>query len=411
MKELRLFFSQPRNTQILLITSLIYAFVLPVVDIFVAAYIMRNSADVGQVVLYQLMVYTGIPLTFWANGFLLKLIRPNYLYSFGMLLSGISMFVMTSLPELNIPGIAIAGLIMGMSFGFFWSNRDYLVIVSTTDANRNYYYGVETFFNTLTFVVIPVVVGLFIGNAAGYEWVGSINNAYRIVIYIVMILTVCASLVICRGSYEKPDMPRFVYFRFHPVWTKMLTVALGKGLVQGFIVTAPAMLIMKLVGEEGALGVMQSIGSLVTALLMYIIGRNLKPEKRLLVYVAAVLLFVIGSLVNSVFFTYYSVLFFLLCMIIARPLYDLAYFPIQMRVIDYLSGIEKRNEYAYIFNHECGLYAGRFLGCGTFILLAFCVSDTVALVITLPLVTLLQAGTYFLVKSMLKDICNMQNSD
>lgn len=62
-----------------------------------------------------------------------------------MLLSGFSMLIMISLPELHIQGIAVAGLVMGMSSGFFWSNRDYLVIVSTTDENRNYYYGVETF--------------------------------------------------------------------------------------------------------------------------------------------------------------------------------------------------------------------------------------------------------------------------
>jgi len=48
MNEIKLFFSQPKNTRILLLTSLLYAFVLPVVDIFVAAYIMRNSSDVGN---------------------------------------------------------------------------------------------------------------------------------------------------------------------------------------------------------------------------------------------------------------------------------------------------------------------------------------------------------------------------
>lgn len=122
----------------------------------------------------------------------------------------------------------------------------------------------------------------------------------------------------------------------------MLLVAWGKGLVQGFIVTAPAMLIMKLVGEEGELGIVQSISSLVTALMMYVIGRNLKPNRRLVVYFVAVWLFFIGALTNSLVFNYYSVLFFLLCMIVARPLFDMAYFPIQMQVIDYLS--EKRIE-------------------------------------------------------------------
>ena len=406
MKELKLFLSQPHNTRILLITSLIYAFVLPVVDIFVAAYIMRNSSEAGRVVLYQLMVYSGIPITFWLNGFLLKWIKLNYLYSFGMLLSGFSMLIMISLPELHIQGIAVAGLVMGMSFGFFWSNRDYLVIVSTTDENRNYYYGVETFFNTLTFVVVPVIVGLFISNATDYSWIGNINKAYEFVIYVVMFWAIIASLIICRGDYEKPASSKFVYLRFEPVWYKMLLVAWGKGLVQGFIVTAPAMLIMKLVGEEGELGIVQSISSLVTALMMYVIGRNLKPNRRLVVYFVAVWLFFIGALTNSLVFNYYSVLFFLLCMIVARPLFDMAYFPIQMQVIDYLSEKEDRSEYSYIFNHECGLYIGRVFGCGSFIVLAFCVSDNAALMVTLPIVTLLQAITYWMVKNILKKIEN-----
>lgn len=406
MKELKLFLSQPHNTRILLITSLIYAFVLPVVDIFVAAYIMRNSSEAGRVVLYQLMVYSGIPITFWLNGFLLKWIKPNYLYSFGMLLSGFSMLIMISLPELHIQGIAVAGLVMGMSFGFFWSNRDYLVIVSTTDENRNYYYGVETFFNTLTFVVVPVIVGLFISNATDYSWIGNINKAYEFVIYVVMFLAIIASLIICRGDYEKPASSKFVYLHFEPVWYKMLLVAWGKGLVQGFIVTAPAMLIMKLVGEEGELGIVQSISSLVTALMMYVIGRNLKPNRRLVVYFVAVWLFFIGALTNSLVFNCYSVLFFLLFMIVARPLFDMAYFPIQMQVIDYLSEKEDRSEYSYIFNHECGLYIGRVFGCGSFIVLAFCVSDNAALMVTLPIVTLLQAITYWMVKNILKEIEN-----
>ena len=36
--------------RVLLITNLIYAFVLPVIDVFVGAYVMRNSQDVSMVV-------------------------------------------------------------------------------------------------------------------------------------------------------------------------------------------------------------------------------------------------------------------------------------------------------------------------------------------------------------------------
>lgn len=399
MNEIRLFFSQPKNTKILLLTSFLYAFVLPVIDIFVAAYIMRNSSDVGRVMTYQLTVYSGIPVTFLINGYLLNKIDPGKLYAFGMLLSGVSMLIMTSLPELNFAGIAIAGLVMGMSFGFFWANRDYLVLICTTDSNRNYYYGLETFFNTLTFVVVPVSVGWFIQSAQGLLWLKSINSAYQVVIYIVIGITVLASFLVVRGSYRKPEKAQFVFFKYNILWYKMLLVAASKGLVQGFIVTAPAMLIMKIVGDEGTLGVVQSASSLLTALLMYLIGRFSKPEHRLRIYAVAVLLFVVGTLINSIYFNVASVFIFLLLMIVARPMFDLAYFPLQMRVIDYLKHIENRNEYSYIFSHECGLYIGRLLGCGTFIFITYAISDDAALIFTLPLVTILQALFYFVVRN------------
>lgn len=409
MNEIKLFFSQPKNTRILLLTSLLYAFVLPVVDIFVAAYIMRNSSDVGRVMTYQLTVYSGIPVTFLINGYLLNKINPGKLYAFGMLLSGVSMLIMTSLPELDFLGIAIAGLVMGMSFGFFWANRDYLVLICTNDQNRNYYYGLETFFNTLTFVVVPVSVGWFIQSAQDISWLKNINSAYQIVIYIVIAITVLASILVTNGTYHRPAKARFVYFRYNILWYKMLCVAASKGLVQGFIVTAPAMLIMKIVGDEGTLGIVQSVSSLLTALLMYMIGRFSKPEHRLWIYAVAVLLFVIGTLINSIYFNVVSVFIFLLLMIVARPMFDLAYFPLQMRVIDFLKDIENRNEYSYIFSHECGLYIGRLLGCGTFIFITYAISDNAALIFTLPLVTILQALFYFVVRHISKNIDEMEN--
>ena len=123
--EIDHFKSQPHNFRILILTNLVYAFVLPVIDTFVAAYVMRNSNDPTKVVIYQLTVYTGIPLTFLLNGFLLKHFNIRKLYSAGMMLSAISMIFMMSLHTLNNFGLGVAGIIMGLSFGFYWANRDF----------------------------------------------------------------------------------------------------------------------------------------------------------------------------------------------------------------------------------------------------------------------------------------------
>ena len=91
--EIDHFKSQPHNFRILILTNLVYALVLPVIDIFVAAYVMRNSNDPTKVVIYQLTIYTGIPLTFLLNGWLLKHFNIRKLYSAGMMLSGISLSI------------------------------------------------------------------------------------------------------------------------------------------------------------------------------------------------------------------------------------------------------------------------------------------------------------------------------
>lgn len=85
-----------------------------------------------------------------------------------------------------------------------------------------------------------------------------------------------------------------------------------------------------------------------------------------------------------------------------RPLHDIAYFPIQLRVIDLLSIKEKRSEFAYIFNHEFGLYVGRFIGLVLFISLMFYVSESFALKYSLLIVAAIQMLSIPVAKNIIK---------
>jgi YQGE family putative transporter len=389
--EIRHFRSYPHDMRILLLTNLVYAFVLPVIDVFVGAYVMRNSQDVKLVVGYQLAVYTGIPFTFLVNGFLLRHISIKRLYSAGMLLSGVSMAVMMALGRLDMTGVCIAGLLMGMSFGLFWANRDFLALSTTNNDTRNYYYGVETFFYTNTYVIVPMAIGFFIEATGDRGWFGGDRNtAYQIVTACVFMLTILSSIIVHRGNFQNPKESEFIYFRYHWLWNRMQLLAILKGLAQGYIVTAPAMLVMKLVGQEGALGTLQAVGGILSALLLYVIGRIAKPRHRLLIFAIALTLFTLGGLANALLFDAAGVLVFMICLLLARPLHDIAYFPIQMQVIDTVSAIEHRNKFAYIFNQEFGFFVGRLTGCGLFILLARSISDTFALRYALLIIGLVQ---------------------
>jgi YQGE family putative transporter len=404
--EYRFFLSMPRDMRVLLVTNMIYAFVLPVIEIFVGAYIMRSSNDPTIVALYQLTVYAGIPLTFLINGFLLSRVKISYLYSFGMLLSGLSMLVMMTLENLSPLGVGLAGILMGCSFGFFWANRDYLALATTNDGNRNYYYGLETFFYTLTFILVPFTVGAYIAHAESAAWFnGNITRAYQVVTIVVFILTILSSAVIQREKFRNPTQPRFLYFRFHLLWKKMLGLASLKGLVQGYLVTAPAILVMRLVGNEGSLGTVQAVSGVVTAFMLYFLGRFTGPKHRIVILTIGLAIFFVGTLANGLLFSALGVILFVLCKVLFQPLHDIAYFPIQMRVIDVVSKIEGRNEFAYIFNHEFGLFLGRLIGLGLFIALASYVSEEFALKYSLIIIAVMQLASIPVARHIIRE-CN-----
>jgi len=377
--------------QVLMVSNMMYALVLPVIEIFVAAYVMRNSRAVAKVVTYQLSIYAATPLAFYLNGKLLGRLGAKHLYAAGMLLSGVAMMLMMQLSILTPIGVATSGFTMGLATGLFWANRGFLALTATNNENRNYFYGVEMFVATLAAVAVPALIGWFISGTTLYGWLGGIpNRAYHIVAMAVFGLTILAAAILERGSFRSPAHHRFVFFHFHPLWWRMLELALLKGLAQGYIVTAPAMLIMLLVGQEGTLGATQAIGGVVSAGLLYVAGRAAAPRHRIIVFSAGLLLFFLGSVVNTLLFNAAGVLVFIGCLILAKPLLDLAYYPIQFQVIDAVSRIESRNEYAYIFNHEIGLFTGRCLGCGLFLAIAYGWSGNAALKYALPVIALLQ---------------------
>jgi MFS transporter, YQGE family, putative transporter len=403
-EELGYFLEMPRPMRVLLITNMVYAFALPVIDIFVGAYIMRSSNDPKIVAIYQLTVYTGIPLTFLLNGFLLRYIKIANLYSFGMLLSGISMMLMMGMQSLSVTGVGVAGILMGCSFGFFWANRDLLTLNNTNDLTRNYYYGLETFFYTITYIIVPLAVGWFLSNTEIRGWFsGNISTAYQLVMVAVFLLTIVSSLVIHQEKFKNPLQKEFLFLKFHSLWKKMLVLAGLKGMVQGYLVTAPAILIMRLVGNEGSVGLVQGISGIATAIILYFLGRTTKPSDRIYIFAFGIFVFLLGTLANGILFTALGVMVFVLCKVLFTPLHDIAYFPTQMRVIDIVSKIEKRNEFAYIFNHEFGLYIGRFFGLGLFIYLATYVSEMFALKYALIIIAVIQIASIPMARHIIKE--------
>lgn len=101
-------------------------------------------------------------------------------------------------------------------------------------------------------------------------------------------------------------------------------------------------MVLKLVGDEGALGLIQGVSGALTAVLVYVLGRMARPQDRLKIFVGGLIVFFVGTLFNGILFSATGVILFVLCKVIFQPLFDLAYFPIMMRTIDAVAKIENR---------------------------------------------------------------------
>jgi len=229
-----------------------------------------------------------------------------------------------------------------------------------------------------------------------------IVKCYKVVTLIVIFITVLACIVLHKGKFIRHEPKPFLFFHYDVLWRKMLALAALKGMVQGFLVTAPAILILKFVGDEGSLGLIQGISGVLTAILVYVLGRVARPQDRLKIFVGGLLVFLVGTLFNGILYSAAGVIAFVLCKVLFQPLFDLAYFPIMMKTIDVVAKIEGRNEYAYIQSHELGLFVGRASGLILFIALAYLISQDFALKYALVIVAALQLLAYPLAKNITK---------
>ncbi len=405
--EIAYFKSHSLNVKTLLITNMLYAMILPVIEIFVGAYIMRNTNAPAYVAIYQLCMYVGVLLSSLLNGFLLARFKSRHLYAFGIILSTVVMAVMMFIRSIGVTVIGVSGLVLGFSTGFFWTNRYLLTLNATNDSNRNYFFGLESFFFTVWSILIPLVVGGFLVYIRGKCAFGrplTVNNGYQVVTIVAIVIGIIACIVLSKGKFENPVKNKFLFAKFHLLWRKMLTLAGLKGMVQGFLVTTPAILVMRLVGEEGELGLIQGVAGMLTAILVYVLGRVSKPEHRMPIFGFGLLIFFIGTLFNAILFSATGVIIFIFCKVMFQPIHDLAYFPTMMKTIDKVKEIEKRSEYAYIMSHEVGLFIGRAFGMLLFIALSFLVSEIFALKYALVIVGTIQLLSLPLAKHIVKEI-------
>lgn len=366
-KEISHFNTFEPNVKKLLSANFLYSFAISFMNIFVNAYIW-SKADNSTVMIYNIGIYLGLPVVFAINGYLLRLLSIKMLYSFGMIASSGTIFYLMWLTEYTTIIFFISGFIIGMAYGLHWANRNYLIMASTTNENRNYYTGSEYMLVNIAFLLSPLLSGFFIeyGTSLGFY---DKDTAYLIVIGLIFLICALAASFILRGTYETPKLDgRIIYFRFASIWKNMQIVTFFKGAVQGAQIIMPTLLVMNLVGEEGILGIITSIGGMVAALTVYVMGRIAKPDDRVKIMMLSIVILFSGALSHSLIFSAISVFIWTAVQALSDPIFYEAYNPMLYRAMDVSSENENKPRYSFVINNEILINLGRIIGIAIFLL-------------------------------------------
>ena len=333
--------------------------VAPIFALFITAFIWRQSHDVFLVALYNAVLFTAIPISFYINGHLLKKFYPSQLLFAGVCLKSLGVFGLMLLPTINAFTVITAATFIGLSAGIYWSNRNLLVLKATHSPTRIYFTSLDVISGTILGIIIPIMIGIFI-------IYGTTAHTYTPIqaYYLVGILTV---LVSYWSGYSIRNLSVGLPYNSHvhlnkpsKKWIHSRYTIIIFGLLNGVMAFLPPLIILAFIGKEDALGTIQSLSAIITAIVIYGIARSISPKHRMKLLGASVVLSIIGS-IFLLLSSSIGVILFVGMQALAQPLLWVAYNSLISDVMDTENGTANK-EYSYMFDFELFMNIGRVTG-------------------------------------------------
>ncbi|MFA7193615.1 MAG: MFS transporter [Candidatus Paceibacterota bacterium] len=378
-----------QNTQKLFVSNIFQITAESITNIFIAAFIWRFTESFYAVAFYQIGFYIALAAGFWVNGILLrKFYLKNIFLASTFLTGATSLIVLFFSESQQVLLFFLIGLMNAFGYGLYWPNRNYLELKEIKDSSRNYYFSLINAVGWTTRALVPFIAGWFIvlGSNSGFY---KVETAYWILFIFAFILMIKAGLVIYKGNHVSPKPLIITRFKLQKFLNKRFLLNTSHGVVDGigFIF---AIIILIHLGDEGVLGTLTAVASILGSVVLYFYGKFSKETARVKVSLVSNILFLSGAL--SLVFLPSSVSFisYILIGSIFSNLYYVGAEPIILAESEIEMSNNEKEEYSFIFDNEFFLNFGRVVGILVFVLLVYVFSQSFALKFGPLLVGLLQ---------------------
>lgn len=350
------------DAKMLLSLNLVYHLILPIILIFVQAYLWGQTRDIKINLIYTLGSFGGNYLGYLLNGFLLKRYSIKVLFYLGLILSVLPMAVLVYTLNIKYSNIIWYGILFGIGTGMYYSCRNFLSYLATDNESRTFFAGMEQFIIISGNFITPLIFGpVIIGLGEKYGWYDK-QFIYQVGLAVSLAAMFLTWFLIRKSNFQSPKLKKFFYLKFDRLWNYQRFLSLFIGLVETGFYMLMALLILNVVGEESELGLIESISTILSVIVVYVVSKNAKPKQRANILLAGVVSLTIGGIILGFEYSVIGVLGLKFFQIIADPLLHSSYRATWWSVIETVSKKENKHGYAYMLDTEFFINVGRSLG-------------------------------------------------
>ena len=194
--------------------------------------------------------------------------------------------------------------------------------------------------------------------------------SYQLLIIISFGLILFSGFIIFKDSYKTPIIGKLFIRDPSYIWIRKRFIYLGIGLVEGLSYVIPGLLILTVLGNEGILGTLTAISSIISAVLIYYYGRKSHSKDHKTYFIISTLLTLLTALLIAVSYNKLTVVIYSLLNGLTISFIWLTFAPPVLKNIDFEVGQIEKKRFSYILDSEIFLNAGRIIALTICLLIA-----------------------------------------
>jgi YQGE family putative transporter len=358
-KEIKFFNGLNKNAIKLLISNLSFEIASPMIYIFSNSFFWYKTLDIQLILLFNLFFYLLIPLSFFLNAYLLKRVNIKYIAFSGLVLQGFSLLFFIFNVNPNYLNTILFGTLLGLFSGLYWANRNFMEFQTTKDENRDYYYGTLLSGATLISILFNAIYGNFLGHPE--IWDVSKDTLYLIAaIFVIIVLTISGSFLI-KGKFRNPIVKAVILKNPNEKWKRFRKIYFLTGLREANSFLIPTLLILYVLQTEDLLGEANSLASIASAVVIYLVGRYIRKQDRKIVIALGTLLLAINSFLLIIFYSDHFAFIYNTIESIGNIFIYLSLVPMFLNQLD-IQKESSDSEYKFLFDADLFLNIGRIAG-------------------------------------------------